>query len=112
MCSTTIPYFKELIIMSFLCSFCGTKSTEVKAGGEVSEKGREMILEITSEDDIRRDVFKSETCSLRIPNIDFELDFGTLGGVYTTVEGLFEKIEDNLKENNPFAGDSSEPQFR
>ena len=40
MCTTSIPYFKELIIMSFLCGFCGTKSTEVKVGGEVSDFGK------------------------------------------------------------------------
>ena len=33
---------------------------------------------------------------------------GTLGGVYTTVEGLLLKIHASLAENNPFAaGDSS-----
>lgn len=58
----------------------------------MSALGKEIVLEIATEDDIRRDLFKSETCSLRIPDIDFELDFGTLGGVYTTVEGLFEKV--------------------
>jgi zinc finger protein len=33
MCTTTIPYFKELIIMSFTCEKCGARSTEVKTGG-------------------------------------------------------------------------------
>lgn len=33
MCTTTIPYFKELIIMSFTCDKCGARSTEVKTGG-------------------------------------------------------------------------------
>jgi len=35
------------------------------------------------------------------------LDFGTLGGQYTTVEGLIEKIHDHLKAHNPF-GDSDQ----
>ena len=30
MCTTTIPYFKEIIVMAFTCSFCGNRSTEVK----------------------------------------------------------------------------------
>jgi len=33
MCQTSIPYFKELIVMSFSCDFCGARSTEVKTGG-------------------------------------------------------------------------------
>lgn len=48
-------------------------------------------------------MFKSETCSVKIPEIELELDYGTLGGVYTTVEGLLEKIHDHLNDNNPFS---------
>lgn len=33
MCTISIPYFKELIIMSFNCEFCGNTSREVKVGG-------------------------------------------------------------------------------
>lgn len=33
MCTVTIPYFKELIIMAFSCENCGAKSREVKTGG-------------------------------------------------------------------------------
>ncbi|KAL4463403.1 hypothetical protein ABPG72_017124 [Tetrahymena utriculariae] len=112
MCTTSIPYFKELIVMSFLCQFCGTKSTEVKPGGEISKQGKTITLQIQSVEDLKRDLFKSETCSLVIPEIELELEYGTLGGVYTTVEGLLEKIEDNLLDNNPFAGDSADPSFK
>lgn len=31
---------------------------------------------------------QSETCSVNLPDIELELGFGTLGGVFTTVEGL------------------------
>lgn len=43
-----------------------------------------------------------------IPEIDLELDYGTLGGKYTTVEGLVDSILENFKKNNPFMGDSDE----
>ena len=33
MCKITIPYFKELIIMSFSCENCGATSREIKTGG-------------------------------------------------------------------------------
>jgi len=42
MCTITIPYFKELIIMNFLCDKCGAHSTETKTGGAISEKGKKM----------------------------------------------------------------------
>lgn len=33
MCVITIPYFKELIVMSSVCSRCGAKTSETKTGG-------------------------------------------------------------------------------
>lgn len=54
-----------------------------------------------------RDVFKSDSCYLTIPEIDLTLSPGTLDGIYTTVEGLIVKIHENLYKTNPFAhGDS------
>ena len=58
--------------------------------------------------DLKRDLFKSDTCSVEIPELELELDYGTLGGVYTTVEGLIEKIYDHLDEHNPFADSDQE----
>lgn len=43
-----------------------------------------------------------------IPELDLELAYGTLGGKYTTVEGLVDNILENFKKNNPFMGDSDE----
>jgi len=36
------------------------------------------------------------------------LGYGTLGGVFTTVEGLIEKIYDHFEESNPFVDSDSE----
>jgi zinc finger protein len=44
------------------------------------------------------DILKSETCGLKIPEIDLELTPGTLGGRFTTVEGLLTQIHDELSE--------------
>jgi zinc finger protein len=45
---------------------------------------------------------------LRIPDIEFELDPGTLGGKFTTVEGMLQNIHDELESKAPFSrGDSS-----
>lgn len=32
---TTIPYFREVIIMSFRCEFCGESNNEVMPAGKV-----------------------------------------------------------------------------
>ena len=101
MCTTTIPYFKEIIVMAFTCGFCGNRSTEVKVGGEISKQGLKITLQVKTEDDLKRDLFKSDTASISIPEIEFEMGYGTLGGVYTTVEGLLEKVK-NIEINYRF----------
>ena len=54
-------------------------------------------------------MFKSDSCTVRIPEINMQLEPGTLGAVYTTVEGFLTKIIDQMEEVNPFnKGDSSQ----
>jgi len=53
-----IPHFKEVIIMSTVCEYCGYKSNEVKTGGEVSKKGRKITLKVEDPDDLTRDILK------------------------------------------------------
>jgi zinc finger protein len=52
-------------------------------------------------------LLKSETSSLKIPEIDLELQAGTLGGRFTTVEGILEQVYEELSEKVFTAGDSS-----
>ena len=88
---TDVPHFKEVIIMSFLCEECGFKNVEVKGGGAVPDHGTVTKLSVTPGEhhviDMRRDVIKSDTAMLEIPELELELSHGTLGGVYTTVSG-------------------------
>lgn len=108
MCQATIPYFKEIIIMAFACEVCGHRSCEIKQGGGISEKATKITFSVQKPTDVNRDLFKSDTCLFCIPEVELELQPGTLGAVYTTVEGMLEKIIEHLDEQNPFAhGDSA-----
>lgn len=105
---TDIPHFKEVIIMAFTCEFCGFRNNEVKGGGSIPSMGTEVSLTVTGPNDLKRDILKSDSCSVQIPEIELELQHGTLGGVYTTVEGLIVKIYNSLENSNPFAiGDAA-----
>nr|CAG4647076.1 EOG090X06TU [Megafenestra aurita]SVE92411.1 EOG090X06TU [Megafenestra aurita] len=105
---TNIPYFKEVIIMATNCDACGHRTNEVKSGSGISEKGVKITLRITDPIDISRDVLKSETCSMSIPELDFEVGAGTLGGKFTTLEGLLGAMKDQLTGHNPLVcGDSA-----
>ncbi|XP_022048316.2 zinc finger protein ZPR1 [Acanthochromis polyacanthus] len=103
-----IPHFKEVIIMATNCDSCGHRTNEVKSGGATEELGTKITLNITDPSDMSRDLLKSETCSILIPELEFELGMAALGGKFTTVEGLLKDIKDLTVAKNPFVcGDSS-----
>lgn len=100
-----IPHFTDVIIMSTSCDHCGYKSNEVKTGGAVPEKGRKVTLKVTDPDDLARDILKSETCGLTIPELNLDLNPGTLGGRFTTIEGLLAQVYEEL-HSKVFSGSS------
>ncbi|XP_077226694.1 uncharacterized protein LOC143860068 [Tasmannia lanceolata] len=104
---TNIPYFQEVIVMASSCDACGYRSSEVKPGGQILKKGKKIMVHVQNMEDLSRDVIKSDTASVRVPELDLELASGTLGGVVTTIEGLITKIRENLERVHGFTfGDS------
>ncbi|XP_063167133.1 zinc finger protein ZPR1 isoform X2 [Candoia aspera] len=104
-----IPHFKEVIIMATNCDSCGHRTNEVKSGGAIEPLGTKITLHVTGPADMTRDILKSETCKVQIPELEFELGMGALGGKFTTLEGLLKDIQ-GLVEKNPFTlGDGSCP---
>ena len=93
-----IPHFKDVIIMSTVCHECGYKSNDVKTGGAIPEKGRRITLNIIEKEDLSRDILKSETCTLKFPELELELNPGTLGGRFTTIEGLLRQVYEELEQ--------------
>ncbi|XP_070815741.1 zinc finger protein ZPR1 [Chaetodon trifascialis] len=103
-----IPHFKEVIIMATNCDSCGHRTNEVKSGGATEEQGTKITLHITDPSDMTRDVLKSETCSVTIPELEFELGMAAISGKFTTLEGLLKDIKELIVSKNPFiCGDSS-----
>uniref|UniRef100_A0A7N0V9F2 Zinc finger ZPR1-type domain-containing protein n=1 Tax=Kalanchoe fedtschenkoi TaxID=63787 RepID=A0A7N0V9F2_KALFE len=106
---TKIPYFQEVIVMASSCDSCGYRNSELKPGGRIPEKGKKVSVHVENIKDLSRDLIKSDTASVIIPEIDLELASGTLGGVVTTVEGLITKISESLERVHGFTfGDSLE----
>ncbi|KAG5553919.1 hypothetical protein RHGRI_011702 [Rhododendron griersonianum] len=104
---TNIPYFQEVIVMASTCDACGYRSSELKPGGRIPEKGKKIIVLVKNIKDLSRDVIKSDTASVKVPELDLELASGTLGGLVTTVEGLIMQISENLERVQGFTfGDS------
>jgi len=95
--------------MAFQCEKCGYRNTDIKTGGDIPEKGLRYTLNISGEnpDDMKRGVLKSASARIFIPELELEVVEGSLGGFFTSTEGILEKLAKQLGESNPFAvGDS------
>ena len=123
---TNIPHFKECIIIATVCDHCGYRTSDIKTGGEIPEKGRRITISVETPEDLSRDILKSESCTLKSTDLELEVYPGTLGGRFTTVEGLLSQFRDQLYgqifdasfDNEAVAsgdvkgGDSMTPYFR
>lgn len=102
-----IPHFDSMILYSTTCDTCGYKSNEFKqGGGAIPETGRRLTLKVTSIEDLSRDVIKSSSSGIAIPEIELELEASAGGGgegAYTTVEGLLRTMHTTLQQANPFS---------
>ncbi|KAL5111788.1 Zinc finger protein ZPR1 [Taenia crassiceps] len=104
-----IPYFQEVVLMAINCSFCGYRSNEVKSIAGIAERGKQFRLLIATQEDLSRDILKSDTASVALPELGIDSEPGTLGGHFTTIEGLLGLIRDKLKSMNPLLfGDSAD----
>lgn len=109
---TSIPHFKEVVIMATNCDSCGHKTNEVKSGGGIEEQGVRIEVKISDRSDFSRDVLKSETCKLQIPEIDCDMGCGALEGKFTTVEGLLVSVRNSLCDNSAMFRDSNDEETR
>ncbi|KAI4205739.1 MAG: hypothetical protein LQ350_000236 [Teloschistes chrysophthalmus] len=94
-----IPYFKEVVVSAVMCLHCNYRSSDVKTGGEIPRLGKKIYLHVKQPIDLSRDILKSETCCVKIEEVGVEVQPGTMGGRFTTVEGLLTQIRDDLRSN-------------
>ncbi|XP_008211218.1 zinc finger protein ZPR1 [Nasonia vitripennis] len=108
---TKIPYFKEVVIMATVCDTCGHKTNEVKSGSGIEPHGVKIEVKVTGKEDFSRDLLKSETCHMNIPELDLEVGPTTLGGRFSTVEGIISAMKDQLSTSTALTGDSADPEI-
>lgn len=105
---TTIPHFKDVVIMATCCEACGVKTNEVKSGGGIEAEGVRFEVTVADREDMSRDVLKSDNCHINIPELDCEVGPSALAGRFTTVEGLLEAIKDQLSVSGAMFRDSED----
>ncbi|XP_012057609.1 PREDICTED: zinc finger protein ZPR1 [Atta cephalotes] len=108
---TNIPHFKEVVIMATLCESCGHRTNEVKSGSGIEPQGVRIEVTITGKEDFSRDLLKSETCDMEIPELELEVGPTILGGRFTTVEGIIVAMKEQLSSSTAFTGDSTDPEI-
>lgn len=91
-----IPHFKEVYVWATVCEHCQYRSSEIKTGGEVPEKGKRVTLRVESREDLSRDILKADTCLVTCEELDLAAQPGTLGGKFTTIEGILTEIQEQL----------------
>ena len=105
-----IPHFKEVVIMATVCESCGHRTNEVKSGGGIEPMGVKIEVIVAGKEDFNRDLLKSETCHMQIPELELEIGPAALGGRFTTAEGILVAIKEQLSSSTAFSGDSSDPE--
>ncbi|CAI4212562.1 unnamed protein product [Parascedosporium putredinis] len=87
---TAIPYFREIILMSFECEHCGFRNNEIQTASEIQVKGSYYELRLTDMADFSRQVVKADTATAN--NIE---------GLLRTVVDDLELAQDQRKEQDP-----------
>lgn len=97
--------------MATVCESCGHRTNEVKSSGGIEPLGVKIEVNVEGKGDFSRDLLKSETCHMEVPELELEIGPATLGGRFTTVEGILVAIKDQLSSSTAFTGDSSDPEI-
>lgn len=63
---------------------------------EISPKGCLYTLTVKNDKDLDRQVIKSDSASIKIPELDFEIPSITQRGVLSTVEGIIVSARDAI----------------
>lgn len=93
----TVPFFREIIIMSLRCGNCGARDSWIEQS-EVGDEAVEYVLTATSDADLKRQVVKSTAAVVQFVELGLEIPSTTQAGTFNTVEGLLQQMVDGLKQ--------------
>lgn len=96
---TVIPYFREVIVVSFRCEHCGHSNNEIQSAGQIQPLGAIYTVKCTDRDDLDRQLVKSEHCTISIPEYQLTIPAGR--GQFTTVEGVLADTVRDLEHDQP-----------
>jgi len=96
---TKIPFYKEVVLMSFHCGECGFENNEIQSASEISLKGCRIILNVKYGVDLNRKIVKSDYTSVKVPEVNLEIPAKSQKGEVTTVEGIIQRTITGLSQD-------------
>ena len=94
---TKIPFFKDIIVMSFSCPHCGYRNTGIEDAEELAPQGIHFVLSVKTSKDMDRRIIKSNYASLSIPCCGLEIPAMTQKGKLSTIEGFISTAKENFR---------------
>ena len=92
---TEIPFFKQVVVISFICEHCHFRNNELQPAQQIAQKGVRYELTVLNSKDLTRQIVKTEWAQVKIPEIEFEAK--QQNGLITTVEGILDRAITGLK---------------
>lgn len=97
---TNIPFFKDIMVVSFSCDHCGYRNNEIENAGVLAEFGHKLTLTVTCKEDLDRDICRGEFATTFIPELGLEVPFNKKGQM-STLEGFLTGFRDDLLMQQP-----------
>jgi len=88
-----------VIVSSFSCPHCHYSNNEIQPAGEILSQGVEFVLQVEENEDLNRQIIKSDYCSVTIPQLLLEIPSRTQKGEITTVEGILQRVSRGLEQD-------------
>ncbi|KAJ5159523.1 Zinc finger protein ZPR1 [Penicillium canariense] len=108
-----VPFFKDIVVDSFYCEHCNFANNTVKPAGSISPLGIKYTLDVTCENDLQRQVIRSDAATFKLDTLGIEMP---KGGEISNIEGMIQRTHESLageqplrKEQAPELHDALEP---
>ncbi|CAJ0760175.1 21826_t:CDS:2, partial [Entrophospora sp. SA101] len=75
---------------------CGLRNNETQFAGPIPEKGCSYTCTVETKQDLDRQLVKSETCIIKLLEIDLEMPSTNQSGKLCTIEGIITNIIEDL----------------
>jgi zinc finger protein len=98
---TSIPFFKEVIIASFLCEHCGNRNNEIQSAGQIQPRGAVYTVKASIKRDLNRQMVRSEYCTISIPDFELTIPPSNQKGQMTNIEGIIQDAVRDLAIGQP-----------